>query len=45
MQSSYTPSFMVHGELGRYPLTIDIKIRMVSYWAKFIDGKQGFVTI
>ena len=41
MQSSYTPSFMVHGELGRYPLTIDIKIRMVSYWAKFIDGKQS----
>jgi hypothetical protein len=36
---------MVHGELGGYPLTIDIKIRMVSYWAKFIDGKQGFVTI
>ena len=26
-------------------LLIDIKIHMVSYWAKFIDGKQGFVTI
>ena len=40
IQSS-TPSFMVYGELGWYPLTIDIKIRMVSYWAKFIDGKQS----
>ena len=30
MKSS-TPSFMVYGELGRYPLPIDIKIRMVSY--------------
>jgi hypothetical protein len=40
MKSS-TPSFMVYGELGRYPLTIDIKICMVSYWAKFIDGRQS----
>jgi hypothetical protein len=29
MKSS-TPSFMVYGELGRYLLAIDIKIRMVS---------------
>jgi hypothetical protein len=42
MKSS-TPSFMVYGELGRYPLVIDIKIRMVSYWAKFIDGKSNFL--
>ena len=40
MKSS-TPSFMVYGELGRYPLAIDIKICMVSYWAKFIDGRQS----
>ena len=32
---------MVYGELGRYPLAIDIKICMVSYWGKFIDGKQS----
>jgi hypothetical protein len=23
---------MVYGELGRYPLEIDIKVRMISYW-------------
>jgi hypothetical protein len=40
MKSS-TPLFMVYGELGRYLLEIDIKIRMVSYWTKFIDGKQS----
>ena len=40
MKSS-TPSFMVYGELGRYRLGIDIKICMVSYWAKFIDGRQS----
>jgi hypothetical protein len=32
---------MVSGELGRYPLGIDIKIRMVSYWEKIIDVKQS----
>jgi hypothetical protein len=32
---------MVYGELGRYRLGIDIKICMVSYWAKFIDGRQS----
>ena len=36
-----TPSFMVYGETGRYPLKIDIKVRMISYWAKLIPGKQS----
>jgi hypothetical protein len=35
-----TPNFMVYGELGRYPLEIDIKVRMISYWYKLIQGKQ-----
>jgi hypothetical protein len=26
-----TPNFMVYGELGSYPLEIDIKVRMISY--------------
>ena len=29
---------MVYGELGAYPLFIDIQYRMVSFWAKLIDG-------
>lgn len=36
-----TPNFMVYGELGRYPLEIDIKVRMISYWCKLIQGKQS----
>jgi hypothetical protein len=37
---------MVYGELGRYPLKIDIKVRMISYWCKLIQGKQSkFSTI
>ena len=34
-------SFIIYDELGRYPIEIDIKIRMISYWAKFVDGKQS----
>ena len=32
---------MIYGELGRYPLYIDIKQRMVKYWTKLITGKQS----
>jgi hypothetical protein len=38
---SSTPNCMIYGELGRYPLYIDIKQRMVSYWTKLITGKQS----
>ena len=31
-----TPSYMVHGELGRYPIELDIKLRIISYWTKLI---------
>jgi hypothetical protein len=35
-----TPNFMVYGELSRYPIDIDIKVRMISYWSKLILGNQ-----
>ena len=38
---SSTPNCMIYGELGRYPLYIDIKQRMVSYCIKLITGKQS----
>ena len=28
---SCTPNYMVYGELGRYPIDIDIKVRTISY--------------
>ncbi|XP_067652544.1 uncharacterized protein [Haliotis asinina] len=31
-----TPDYMVYGELGRYPLDISIKIRMLSHWCKML---------
>ena len=35
-----TPNLMVYGELGRYPIDIDIKVRTISYWARLLSGKQ-----
>jgi hypothetical protein len=31
-----TPNCMIYGELGRYPLDIDIQLWNVSYWAKLL---------
>jgi hypothetical protein len=31
---------LVYGELGRYPIYIDIKIRTLCCWARLIVGKQ-----
>lgn len=37
---SSTPNCFIYGELGRFPLLLDIKGRMISYWSKLVDGKQ-----
>jgi len=36
-----TPDYMVYGELRRYPISIDIKVRMITFWCKLIMGKQS----
>ena len=37
---SSTPNYMIYGELGRFPIEIDIKIKMVSFWARLLLGKE-----
>jgi hypothetical protein len=37
---TFTTNCLVYGELERFPLSVDIKQRMVSYWTKLISGKQ-----
>lgn len=36
-----TPSFMIYGELGLTPITIDIQARMVAYWSKLLDNEHS----
>ena len=31
---------MVHGELGRYPMQMFVKSRMVNFWGKILCGKK-----
>ena len=38
---SSTPSYMVYGETGRFPLYISIYCRMISYWAKLFSGPEN----
>ena len=37
---SSTPNYMIYRELGRIPIEIDITIRMVSFWARLLLGKE-----
>jgi len=32
---------MMYGELGRYFMDIEIKVRIISYWARLLTGKQS----
>lgn len=36
-----TPLYMLYGELGRYPLEITIKCKMINFWNKLISGKEN----
>ena len=37
---SCTPSCMVYGELGCYPVSLTIQIRIISYWLKLASPKK-----
>ena len=35
-----TPHYMIYGELGRKPLDINIKSRMIGYWIIVVNAKE-----
>ena len=37
---SSTPLVMVYGEFGRYPLELQVKVRMIKFWSKLLNGKN-----
>ena len=41
-----TPSYMIYGELGAYPLYVDVQSRMFNYWYKVaFSGENKFSNI
>ena len=36
---------MLYGELGVMPVCIDVKTRMLVYWAKLITGNQDTISL
>ena len=39
-----TKIYILQAELGRYPLNVNIKLRMLNYWASIINGKQNKIS-
>ena len=39
-----TPSIILYGELGRYPISITVKSRMVGFWQRIIGGKPDKIS-
>ena len=35
-----TPSYMIYGELGIMPLSVDIQTRFISFWANIIENSD-----
>ena len=35
-----TSKYMLFAELGRHPIQIDVKVRMINYWSSILNGKQ-----
>ena len=36
-----TPIYMLHGELGRYPIAVTIKSRMIAFWSRMLSGDKN----
>lgn len=39
-----TPDIMLYGELGRYPISIFTKSRMIGFWQRIINGKTDKIS-
>ena len=37
---SDTPNCILYGEIGRLPLEIRVKLRMISYWCKLVNNES-----
>ena len=39
-----TPMYMLYAELGRYPVELYVKCRMIVFWNRIITGKQNKIS-
>ena len=39
-----TPNLILNGELGRHPVSIDIKARMIGFWQRIVNGKPDKIS-
>ena len=39
-----TPSCIVYAELGRHPIQIDAKIRMLNFWCRLLNDKESKIS-
>ena len=39
-----TPMYMLYAELGRYPVELYVKCRMIGFWNRIITGKQNKIS-
>ena len=44
MSHTKPPSCIVYAELGRHPIEIDAKIRMINFWCRLINGKESKIS-
>ena len=40
-----TPNFMIYGELGRFPLEIRVKLRMIAFWSKLVLNENKLSSV
>ena len=38
------PNCMVYGELGTYPISLTIKVRLVSYWLNIVSADENKIS-
>ena len=39
-----TPNLMLYGELGRHPISVLIKSKMIGFWQRLVNGKQDKIS-
>ena len=37
-----TPSYLLYGELGRYPVHISVKLRLIAFWFRLLVNSPSY---